>query len=387
IVLPVLVGNPLQKEDLSVIATEGDAMEEVIRGNEIGKTVRPGDPLELAETINLLLEDNSLRARCRENEERLAEKYRWEVVAQPLVQFCQQPTLAADRKVIMDFLKEAEGEREERILPYLKGCGKVLLVGEEFEGMAASLAREGAQVQCLDIEDILWDGPARRAPAPEGGIAPTPEGGIVPAPEGDVYDAVCVSARKSSGAGELHDLVGRAKRRLKEEGVLCLLLPGVSESLVGTEPAGKQEKVQPGRRWDRETFLGELVLRDQDFEILAREEIVAEGPLERTMATGSGKGKLDNVLDRISIIPLDTSSFEKIRLLSRFDILRIRKSYNETMKAINNNLHLQLNHELNQINQQLRDRLLFLNYHLYENMQKPSPSICGALGMAKVRRQ
>ncbi|GFP37605.1 hypothetical protein HKBW3S44_01281 [Candidatus Hakubella thermalkaliphila] len=360
---------------LPVIATEGDAMEEVIRGNEIGKTVRPGDPLELAETINLLLEDNSLRARCRENEERLAEKYRWEVVAQPLVQFCQQPTLAADRKVIMDFLKEAEGEREERILPYLKGCGKVLLVGEEFEGMAASLAREGAQVQCLDIEDILWDGPARRAPAPEGGIAPTPEGGIVPAPEGDVYDAVCVSARKSSGAGELHDLVGRAKRRLKEEGVLCLLLPGVSESLVGTEPAGKQEKVQPGRRWDRETFLGELVLRDQDFEILAREEIVAEGPLERTMATGSGKGKLDNVLDRISIIPLDTSSFEKIRLLSRFDILRIRKSYNETMKAINNNLHLQLNHELNQINQQLRDRLLFLNYHLYENMHRELAAI------------
>ncbi|GFP33194.1 hypothetical protein HKBW3S42_01516, partial [Candidatus Hakubella thermalkaliphila] len=94
-------------------------------------------------------------------------------------------------------------------------------------------------------------------------------------------------------------------------------------------------KVQPGRRWDRETFLGELVLRDQDFEILAREEIVAEGPLERTMATGSGKGKLDNVLDRISIIPLDISSFEQIRLLSRFDILRIRKSYNETMKTTN----------------------------------------------------
>lgn len=344
---------------LPVIATEGDAMEEVIRENEIGKTVRPGDPVELAETIDLLLEDDSLRTRCRENEGNLAEKYRWEVVAQPLVQFCQQPALAADRKVIMDFLKEAEGEREERILHYLKGCGKVLLVGEEFKGMAAPLATKGAQVQCLDIEDILGDGPAQRAPAPEG----------------DVYDAVCVSARKSSGAwDELHDLVGRAKRRLKKEGVLCLLLAGVPESLVGTESAGKEgETPVRGRR--QEAFLGELILRNQDFEILVREEIVAEGSLERTMATGSGKGKLDNILDRISIIPLDTSSFEKIRLLSPFDILRIRKSYNETMRAISNNLHLQLNHELNQINQQLRDRLLFLNYHLYENMHRELAAI------------
>lgn len=148
------------------------------------------------------------------------------------------------------------------------------------------------------------------------------------------------------------------------------MLSGVPESLVGTESAGKEEKVPPGRQWDQEAFLGELILREQGFEILAREEIVAEGPLQRTMAEGSSNGKLDNVLDRISIIPLDISSFEKIRLLSRFDILRIRKSYNETMRAISNNLHLQLNHEINQVNQQLRDRLLFLNYHLYESMHK-----------------
>ncbi|GFP33196.1 hypothetical protein HKBW3S42_01518, partial [Candidatus Hakubella thermalkaliphila] len=35
----------------------------------------------------------------------------------------------------------------------------------------------------------------------------------------------------------------------------------------------------------------------------------------------------------------------------------------------------QLNHELNQINQQLRDRLLFLNYHLYENMHRELAAI------------
>ncbi|MDZ7836817.1 MAG: hypothetical protein U5N58_02130 [Actinomycetota bacterium] len=96
-------------------------------------------------------------------------------------------------------------------------------------------------------------------------------------------------------------------------------------------------------------------------------------------------------------INFSREGFKKLKLLSGFDMLNseellkdksfkgklkkymytvasfyfenIRKSYNESMKNLNHNLHVQINHEINQVNQKNRERMLLIYFNIFKALQ------------------
>lgn len=81
---------------LPVVATEGDALAQLIDSEGLGVTVPPGDPDALEEALFRLLDDDELHQRCREQAERIAPRLRWSETLRPLVEFCRSPRRAAD---------------------------------------------------------------------------------------------------------------------------------------------------------------------------------------------------------------------------------------------------------------------------------------------------
>ncbi|MBC7334231.1 MAG: hypothetical protein H5T85_07245, partial [Actinobacteria bacterium] len=135
-------------------------------------------------------------------------------------------------------------------------------------------------------------------------------------------------------------------------------------------------------------------------------EIVDKGIWDRVEspepASGSEEIKLGEVYGKNELfelfeIKLDSEGFKDLKLLSRFDILKskelsedktvvgklrkfmylltsmyfenLRRSYNESIKAISNNIHLQINREINELNRKNRERLLLIYFSIFKNLQ------------------
>ncbi len=73
------------------VVNDGDTIADLVRSNGVGHVVAIGDDAALAETLARMMdrpeECAALAARCRE----LARSYTWEVVVQPIVDFCHHP--------------------------------------------------------------------------------------------------------------------------------------------------------------------------------------------------------------------------------------------------------------------------------------------------------
>jgi len=63
---------------LPVIASDLPEIRRIVRDNQIGLLVRPGDDGELVAAIRRLIDDSSQRARFKENSRRMAERLNWE---------------------------------------------------------------------------------------------------------------------------------------------------------------------------------------------------------------------------------------------------------------------------------------------------------------------
>ncbi len=82
---------------LPVVATTGDTMGEVLAAHGLASLVAPGDVEGVAQKVLNILADPNWRRECRNRASQVAAAYRWDVVAQPLVDFCAAPRLAADK--------------------------------------------------------------------------------------------------------------------------------------------------------------------------------------------------------------------------------------------------------------------------------------------------
>ena len=81
---------------LPIVATDGDAFAEIIRREDLGLVVPPGDVEALDEALGRLLVDEALVAACKLNILRVIPDMRWEKTLDPLVAFCASPRRAAD---------------------------------------------------------------------------------------------------------------------------------------------------------------------------------------------------------------------------------------------------------------------------------------------------
>jgi glycosyltransferase involved in cell wall biosynthesis len=76
---------------LPVVSTQGDVMSEELARAGVGITVQPGAVDEVAHAINSLLDEPDPRAARRARYQELADRYRWDRVAEPLIRFCRDP--------------------------------------------------------------------------------------------------------------------------------------------------------------------------------------------------------------------------------------------------------------------------------------------------------
>jgi glycosyltransferase involved in cell wall biosynthesis len=82
---------------LPMVVSAGDSASEVIRDYDLGEVVPPGDVQAVAAAIKRLLETPDLRKSYQDAFVRLRGELTWERACEPIVSFCRNPALAADR--------------------------------------------------------------------------------------------------------------------------------------------------------------------------------------------------------------------------------------------------------------------------------------------------
>jgi glycosyltransferase involved in cell wall biosynthesis len=96
---------------LPIVATQGDVMAEQVSEWSLGVLVAPGDVEGVARAILGLLNTPHLRESYQSRFARVAARYSWEVVTEPLVNFCANARLAPD-KAYMQQVSTTVGEGE-----------------------------------------------------------------------------------------------------------------------------------------------------------------------------------------------------------------------------------------------------------------------------------
>ncbi len=82
---------------LPTLATEGDAMADVIHNSGLGRIVRPGDTAGVRDALLEMLAQPDLKDHLCLQFQAVAAQLTWPAMARPLVEFCCAPRLAPDR--------------------------------------------------------------------------------------------------------------------------------------------------------------------------------------------------------------------------------------------------------------------------------------------------
>jgi glycosyltransferase involved in cell wall biosynthesis len=92
--------------ELPLVCTRGDVLADMVEEHRLGLTVGEGDVSGVADAILRLLDDHDLHEECKRNIRGIKESLGWEVVLEPLVEFCKNG-------------KSIARPKKERLLPLL----------------------------------------------------------------------------------------------------------------------------------------------------------------------------------------------------------------------------------------------------------------------------
>lgn len=84
---------------LPMIVSTGDVTSELVQQYNLGHVVDFGDVEGVAQAILDLVSQSDLREQYRKSFSQVRERYQWERVLEPLIEFCRQPRLAPDRQL------------------------------------------------------------------------------------------------------------------------------------------------------------------------------------------------------------------------------------------------------------------------------------------------
>jgi hypothetical protein len=83
---------------LPIVTTEGDSFGDLVERENLGFAVPERDQAALVDALGSLLYDDAAAAVARANVARVRERFRWSNTLAPLIEFCKNPTHAADKK-------------------------------------------------------------------------------------------------------------------------------------------------------------------------------------------------------------------------------------------------------------------------------------------------
>lgn len=99
---------------LPILTTEGDVLSDLVRSEDLGEVISYGDVRAAAAALTRLAEDPRRRQAQGARSARVAERFRWSVVAGPLVDYCRAPYPAPDRGLPREPPAAAAPEAERR---------------------------------------------------------------------------------------------------------------------------------------------------------------------------------------------------------------------------------------------------------------------------------
>ena len=98
--------------ELPMILTKGDYMGELVENHNLGYCHQAADFKELAEKIISLIENGEVYEKAKINIKNIKEAYRWENVVKPLINFCENPYIASDKKAKVKLFYKSEGQKK-----------------------------------------------------------------------------------------------------------------------------------------------------------------------------------------------------------------------------------------------------------------------------------
>lgn len=373
---------------LPVITTEGDSIANMVKEENIGEVVKYEDTTQLARVIESILSNRSLQEIYKKNIKKIRARFYWENVTKPLVKYCRNPSYAEDKKKLHE-LVEIQNNKFSRI------------INENFEGSTNVLVitqNKQADKKMMDSEDIGkvfyletgdWKGQDKNT-------SELDEIGLLKSQinQRTKFDGIIVmNAFDTITPRFFYDLANVLGEKLKKGGLLFMSLP---------ENRGLLELLGHGKKREKadiriDDFTIEHLFKDSGFKVLDKGvwdtvESIKDITGDEELGHIYGKNELFELFE----IGLDRSKFEDLGLLNRFEMLEseefagdrtvkgrlrkyiyqlssiyfenMRKSYNQSMMNISNNIQVQINNEINELNRKNRERILLIYFNIFKTL-------------------
>jgi len=371
---------------IPIITTEGDSIAKMVKEENIGEVVKYEDATQLSRVIESVLSNKSLQDIYRKNLKKIRHRFFWENITKPLIKYCRNPYFAADKEEIQKTV-EFQNSRFSRIIKKeFEGTTNVLMITKD-------MLRDKKMVEKGDVGKIFYLEVEGLKPDKKSGYG-VDEIGMLKSRinQRTKFDGVIAMNPFDKVSPRLfYDLVSVIEKKLKKGGLLFITLP-FDRGLSSQFKAGD---VSSNTMVD--DFTASLVFKEAGFEILDKGTHDLMEKFEQV--TGNEKlGEIygSNELFELFEIGLDRSDFQKLELLGSFDILEseelkndtslkgkfkryaylltsmyfenMRKSYNKSMMNLSNNIHLQINNEINELNRKNRERMLLIYFNVFRTL-------------------
>jgi glycosyltransferase involved in cell wall biosynthesis len=375
---------------LPIITTEGDSIAKLVKEENIGEVVKYENAQNLARVLDSTLSNKSLREIYKRNLNKIAPKYLWQNVAAPLADYCAKSEPAPDKKNLFKIIEMQNKKMINLVKNNIEGITNALFITDN-KNRDAQYIGENELGKVFFIETNPESEKNKIDDNYQGTISRIKNLIL----KRTSFDTVIVNnAFQSLTSKNFYDIVNIINMWLKNDGILFFSIP---------EKKGLSQLVNiSGKSFDnRETidnFTIEYILKNAGFDIIEKgnyEKSDEESDLSKAYSEiGEIYGK--NELFELFEIKMKQDNFRSLKLLSKFDILsseelnsdrsvkgklkkyfysltslyfeNVRKSFNEVMKSINNNIHLQINNEINELNRKNRERLILIYFNIFKQL-------------------
>ncbi|MBM3705438.1 MAG: glycosyltransferase family 4 protein [Actinobacteria bacterium] len=386
---------------LPIITTEGDSIAKMVKTENIGEVIKYENINQLARVMESMASNRSLRDIYVKNLEKMQPRFYWENVTEPLVEYCCNPEYAADKKKIMELLETQNSKIINVLKNNFSGTTNILVITSNLYADKGLLKEEDlGKIFYLELKDFPVSEEKSQQQDKEEAVLD--EIGFLKSKilSRTRFDGVIINNTFSAITPKFfYDLLNVIAMKLRSDGILFFSIPenrGILRMLSG--------EIYRGRTTDRmDEFTMEYILKNAGYEIIEKgvwDKIEAyqdsDEPLknkEELLGELYGKDELTDLFE----IKLSRQDFKDLNFLKSMNILEsdefisekniknkikkylysvtglylenLRKSYNISMNAINNNIQVQINREMNEINARNRERMLIIYYSIFKTLQ------------------
>ncbi len=381
---------------LPVITSEGDSIAKMVKAENIGEVINYEDTSQLARVIESILTNRNLHDIYRRNLEKIAPRFYWENVTKNLVKYCLDPQYASDKKKTVEMVDLQNSKISNIIRKNFSGTSNILVLTSNIY-RDREIVKEDELGKIFYIEIDATKGDSRWSSGIFDNI------GFVKSRilSRTRFDGVIINNTfKDITPKFFYDLLNVIDLKLKPDGIIFFSIPeerGLAKILGGEGFPG-----DVGARIDEFTI--EYLFKNSGYEVIDRgvwdkvgasygsEELQGKS-LDKEITELYSKNELMDLFE----IKLSREDFRELTLLKGLNILdseefetdksfkgrikkylyavsslyleNLRKSYNSSIQAINNNIQVQINRELNELNAKNRERMIFIYYNIFKTLQ------------------